>query len=113
MADCLARGVLHARDALSGDTRPNQALRARIQAGQIPGPRLYQCVHISPLGGPYARQQGLFDRLMAFATGSELLPYDHPASGVVAIAADAGEGPGARRRRPCHRPARRRLHQAV
>ncbi len=91
MSNCLARGVLHVRDALASDLRPNRDLRARIESGAIPGPRLYQCVHISQPGGPYTRGPGLLERLIAFGAGSKLLAYDDPDSGVIAFPLDAGD----------------------
>lgn len=91
MSGCLARGVLHVRDALSSDLRPNRDLRARIESGAIPGPRLYQCVHVGVEGGPFTRGPGLSDRLIAFGAGSNLLAYHDPDSGVIAFAVDAGD----------------------
>ncbi len=91
MASCRAHGVTHLRDALSGDLRPNRKLRERIEHGEIPGPRIQQCVHVSPLGGTYTRPHSLFDVLVSFLSGGALLDYDHEASGVIAFPVDAGE----------------------
>lgn len=91
MADCMARGVTNIRDALSGDLRPNQKLQERIDRGEISGPRLHRCVHVSPVGGTYTRKPTLFDRLISFLTGSEMLGSSSPASGVISFPVDAGD----------------------
>lgn len=90
LADCRQRGVLHLRDALQGDQRPNQALAQRIARGELPGPRLHQAVLVAPQNGAFSQPHTLFDRFMAFLSGSSLLADDDPASGVVKVSPTAG-----------------------
>jgi hypothetical protein len=46
MADCLAHGITHIRDAWRADLRENRALKERISKGEIPGPRILQAVAV-------------------------------------------------------------------
>lgn len=91
LSDCLKYGVTNIRDALSSDLRPNQRVQERLQRGEISGPRLHQCVLVSPEGGTYTKRPGLFDLLIAWITGSKLLAFDRPESGIVCFPADAGD----------------------
>jgi imidazolonepropionase-like amidohydrolase len=50
MAECLAHGITHVRDAWQADLRENWALRDRITKGQVPGPRILQAVAVGPTG---------------------------------------------------------------
>ncbi len=40
MADCIARGITHVRDAFSDDLRLNSRLKEQIDRRDIPGPRI-------------------------------------------------------------------------
>jgi imidazolonepropionase-like amidohydrolase len=91
LADCLAHGVIHLRDALTTDLRPNRALRDRIAKGEIAGPHLHHSVLVSPVGGVHARQPSLSDRLPALLLGTQNLDLDLPESAIVAFPADASE----------------------
>lgn len=91
MADCLTHGVTNVRDALSGDLRPNHTLRERINQGEILGPRLHQCVHLNPVGGTYTRKHSLFDYLISFISGAEMLSSSNPASGVMSFPVNASD----------------------
>jgi len=46
MAECLAHGITHIRDAWRPDLRKNRALMERISKGEIPGPRILQAVAV-------------------------------------------------------------------
>jgi imidazolonepropionase-like amidohydrolase len=50
MADCLAHGITHIRDAWVPDLRENRTLTERISKGDIPGPRILQAVAVGPAG---------------------------------------------------------------
>ncbi len=91
LADCQVRGILHLRDALTTDLRPNHTLKDRVSTGQIPGPRLYQSVLVTPPGGTYSSPPGLFDYLITFVVGAKYIQYSNPASGVVVFPSDAGD----------------------
>ena len=89
MADCLAHGVTNIRDTWTEDLRMNRALKARIAQGTIPGPRIYQAVLVSPLGGTFAAKRGLKERLMFAIAGMPDVDFEDAASGVVAFRPDA------------------------
>jgi imidazolonepropionase-like amidohydrolase len=50
LADCLAHGVTHVRDAWHPDLGENRALKERISKGELPGPRILQAVVVGPTG---------------------------------------------------------------
>jgi len=50
MAECLAHGITHVRDAWHPDLRENRALKERISRGELPGPRIQQAVVVGPTG---------------------------------------------------------------
>lgn len=91
MADCLACGITHVRDALTTDLRPNRALGDRIGRGDLAGPRIHHSVLVSQMGGTYTSAPSLFDRLMSAVAGSRPVPFDSPHSGIVAFPAEAGD----------------------
>lgn len=83
MADCLARGVTNVRDALTEDLRLNRNLRNRITNNKLPGPRIYQSVLVSPMGGTFAPKHGPLDLLMFNMIGMPTMDYESPDSGIV------------------------------
>lgn len=85
LADCLARGVTHLRDALVGDLRPNRALNARSE----PGPRIHQCVLVAALGGTFSSPKTFFDRLQQLLSRVPDSDFDQPESAVVAFPVEA------------------------
>lgn len=56
MADCLARGITHVRDAWRPYLYENKALKERISKGEIPGPRILQAVAVG-LPGSYLQEK--------------------------------------------------------
>jgi imidazolonepropionase-like amidohydrolase len=50
MAECLAHGITHVRDAWHPDLGENRALKERISKGELPGPRILQAVVVGPMG---------------------------------------------------------------
>ncbi|MCK4901238.1 MAG: amidohydrolase family protein, partial [Anaerolineales bacterium] len=56
MAECLAHGITHVRDAWQPDLRENRALKERISKGEIPGPRILQSVAVG-LQGSYLQEK--------------------------------------------------------
>jgi imidazolonepropionase-like amidohydrolase len=56
MAECLAHGITHVRDAWEPDLRENRALKERISKGEIPGPRILQAVAVG-LPGSYLQEK--------------------------------------------------------
>jgi imidazolonepropionase-like amidohydrolase len=79
LADCADRGVTNIRDTLCWDLGQNQSFIQRIASGQIPGPRIHQAIHISPVGGTYAPLPSLTTRLIGMRVGN----YERSTSGVV------------------------------
>jgi imidazolonepropionase-like amidohydrolase len=63
MADCLARGITHVRDAWSADLRGTSVLKERISKGEIPGPRILQAVVVG-LQGSYMQEKSLISKLI-------------------------------------------------
>jgi len=63
MADCLAHGITHVRDAWQADLRENRALKDRISKGEIPGPRIQQAVAICQPGS-YLLEASLKTKLL-------------------------------------------------
>jgi imidazolonepropionase-like amidohydrolase len=63
MADCLAHGVTHVRDAWEADLRENRTFKERISKGEIPGPRIQQAVAIC-LPGSYLLEASLKTKLL-------------------------------------------------
>ena len=89
MADCLLHGVTLVRDAWSENLALNRRLREKIRRSEIPGPRIRQSVLVSQHGGTFAQRRHLGDRIIGRLAGIPLIPYENPASGVVAFPADA------------------------
>lgn len=63
MADCLAHGITHIRDAWEADLRKNRVLKERISKGEIPGPRILQAVAVG-LPGSYLQEKSQMTRLL-------------------------------------------------
>ena len=86
MAECLAHGITHVRDAWSADLRENRALKERISKGEIPGPRIQQAVAVCLPGGYLLEKESLMTKL--------LMPSADPSKdygGSVAFPIDATE----------------------
>ena len=64
MADCLAHGITHVRDAWSADLRENRALKERISKGEIPGPRILQAVAVGLPGSYLQEKASLMSKLL-------------------------------------------------
>jgi len=88
MADCLAHGITHIRDAYHPDLRVNRALKERISKGEIPGPRILQAVAVG-LPGSYL-QEKLPLAMKAMSMVQVDASKDH--TGAVAFPIDATEG---------------------
>jgi imidazolonepropionase-like amidohydrolase len=89
MADCLERGVTNIRDALCWDLRQNRSIQEQISRGELPGPRIHQAIHVSPLNGTYAPKQTFMSRAIFSWLGLPTLPYDSADSGAVVFRRDA------------------------
>lgn len=63
MAECLAHGITHVRDAWESDLRQNRILKERISKGEIPGPRILQAVAIGQPGA-YLQEKSLKSRIL-------------------------------------------------
>ncbi len=83
MADCLERGITNIRDTLCWDLSQNQAIVEKIARGEIPGPRIHQAIHVSPIGGTYTPRQTLAKRALFSFLGLSMLAYQNPGSGAV------------------------------
>ena len=64
MADCLAHGITHVRDAWIADLRENRALKERILNDEIPGPRILQSVAVGLPGSYLQEKPSLMSRLL-------------------------------------------------
>lgn len=91
MADCLTHGITTIRDAWTEDLRMNRTLKEKIASGEMPGPRIFQSVLISPLGGTFAPKRDFKDRVMFFLADMPFVDYEDVNSGVVAFPPEAGE----------------------
>lgn len=91
MADCLARGITTVRDCVTDDLRDTRELRAAIADGSIPGPRIKQAVLVANRGSTWAPRRGPFARGLAWIASMAYVPFDDPASGVLAFDPDASE----------------------
>jgi imidazolonepropionase-like amidohydrolase len=86
MADCLAHGVTHIRDAWWPDLRANRVLKERISKRELLGPRILQAVAVG-LSGSY-----LQEKLPAFVKlGVPQVDPSEEYAGVVAFPIDATE----------------------
>jgi imidazolonepropionase-like amidohydrolase len=88
MAECLARGITHVRDAWDADLRANRALKQRISKGELPGPRIVQAVAVGPTGSYLLEKIPLTMKLMYPPRPDLSKDY----AGAVAFPIDASEG---------------------
>jgi imidazolonepropionase-like amidohydrolase len=63
MAECLAHGITHIRDAWAANLSDNRVLKERISKGEIPGPRILQAVAIGLPGG-YLQEKSLLSKVI-------------------------------------------------
>ena len=87
MADCLAHGITHVRDAWHPDLGENRALEERISKGEMPGPRILQAVVVGPTGSYMQEKLSLAMKMS--------MPQVDPSkddAGAVAFPLDATEG---------------------
>ena len=89
LKDCLEHGVTNVRDTLCYDLQANRSWSSRIQSGEIPGPRIHQAVHVSPLGGTYAPRPNPMTRFSFSMIGIKVIDFGLKNSGVVAFRPDA------------------------
>jgi imidazolonepropionase-like amidohydrolase len=64
LADCLAHGITHVKDAWQPDLRENRVLKERISRGEIPGPRILQAVVVGPTGSYMQEKLPLMTKVM-------------------------------------------------
>ncbi|MFA6035260.1 MAG: amidohydrolase family protein, partial [Myxococcota bacterium] len=83
MADCVERGITVIGDAVTENLKHNRLLNDRITSGEIPGPRIVQCVLVGPLGGAFSPRRGLKLRMVYSLGGMTLLKYENPLCGVI------------------------------
>ncbi|HSG42178.1 MAG TPA: amidohydrolase family protein [Anaerolineales bacterium] len=88
MADCLAHGITHVRDAWRPYLGENRVLKERISRGDIPGPRILQAVAVG-LPGSYLQEKL---SLGMKALGMEQIDPAKEDAGSVAFPIDATEG---------------------
>jgi imidazolonepropionase-like amidohydrolase len=65
MAECLAHGITHIRNAHSPNLQDNRTLKQRISKGEIPGPRIQQAVVVGITGSYLQEKQALWMKVMA------------------------------------------------
>jgi imidazolonepropionase-like amidohydrolase len=87
MADCLAHGITHIRNAQSPDLRANRAVKERISKGEIPGPRILQAVLVGPTGSYLQEKVPLPMKVMGRTSVDPAKDY----AGAVAFPIDATE----------------------
>jgi imidazolonepropionase-like amidohydrolase len=64
MADCLAHGITHVRDAWHPDLRENRVLKDRITRGELPGPRILQAVAVGLPGSCLQEKPSLMSKFL-------------------------------------------------
>lgn len=89
MAECVGRGITTVRDAWHEDLSEVRALSARIENGDIPGPRIHQAVVVSMEGAVWSPRRGWLDRVKNRIVGLPFVDFADSRSGVVAFPADA------------------------
>jgi imidazolonepropionase-like amidohydrolase len=87
MAECLAHGITHVRDAWWADLGESRALRDRIAKGEIRGPRILQAVTVGPTGSYMQEKLPLPMKLM----GQPSVDSAKDNAGNVAFPVDATE----------------------
>jgi imidazolonepropionase-like amidohydrolase len=91
LSDCVDRGVTVVCDAVTEDLSKNRRLKERISSGELKGPRIVQCVLVSPHGGAFSPERGLRLKLLYLLAGMKLLKYDDKLCGTVVFRPDAAE----------------------
>jgi len=91
MADCIARGITHVRDAFSDDLRLNSRLKEQIDRGDIIGPRIQQAVMVGPLGGYLIPDLKGARKILLGLLGLGKINYRDNHSGAIAFAPAADE----------------------
>ena len=89
MSDCATAGVTHVRDVLAYELQGNRRLAARIERGELLGPRLSQCVHVGPLGGAMSPKRNVLEGALHWAGGIPYPDYDDATAGTIAFAVEA------------------------
>jgi len=87
LADCLAHGITHVRDAWHPNLGENRAFEERISKGEMSGPRILQSVVVGPTGSYMQEKLSLMMRMS--------MPQVDPSkddAGAVAFPIDATEG---------------------
>jgi imidazolonepropionase-like amidohydrolase len=87
MAECLAHGITHIRDAQSPDLRDNRSVRERISKGEMPGPRIVQAVLVGQKDSYLQEKVSLAIKVMGRPSVDPAEDY----AGAVAFAIDATE----------------------
>ena len=91
MADCIARGITHVRDAFSDNLRLNSRLKEQIDRGDIPGPRIQQAVMVGPLGGYLIPDLKGARKIFLGLMGVGKINYRDSHSGAIAFSPTADE----------------------
>ena len=89
LADCLAHGVTHVRDAWHPDLGENRALKERISKGEMPGPRILQAVAVGPTGSYLQEKLSLAMKVLGMPHVDDTSKDD---AGAVAFPINATEG---------------------
>jgi imidazolonepropionase-like amidohydrolase len=87
MAECLAHGITHVRDAWWGDLRESRAFSERISNGDMPGPRISQAIAVGPPGSYLQEKLPLPMKLAGMPSADPTKDY----AGTVAFPIDAAE----------------------
>lgn len=89
VTDCLLHGITHIRDAWTEDLRLNQYLKDRIKTGKLKGPRIYQSVLVSPLGGSFSPEKSQIEKILFSLLGMSTVKYNEKYSGTVVFSPEA------------------------
>jgi imidazolonepropionase-like amidohydrolase len=66
LAECLAHGITHVRDAWHPYLYENRALKERISKGELPGPRILQAVAVGPTGSYLQEKPSPVTKVLGF-----------------------------------------------
>ncbi len=89
MAECIARGVTNIRDSYTEDLSATQKLKARIESGKIPGPRIQQAVVVGPEGSYFAEKSNLKRRIARSLVCVSTIDHTKKHAGVIEFPVNA------------------------
>jgi len=91
LEDCLEYGITVVRDALSDKLKELNQLKQQIEKGKLKGPKIYNSVHIAPLGGTYAPKYSFVQRNIMKLFNHVPADYTSADVGIVTVPENATE----------------------